>query len=206
MDYKRYVFRCIKQEQNEPFESFLMRLLVQASECNFLDLSSQMKDQIIEKCSIDELRQKAFRQEMTLKELTATAQALSKVKKKVTDEVIVIDQNCSRCGSNKHEQSDINCPAIKSLCECCKQLGHFSSVCRSSVSTKKRLNSVSDDEFRVKQIKVETSVTSPCQNLLTITDEKRSENKGGTNQEKNQMLIESVSESKLKIKSVESLA
>lgn len=59
--YERHLFRQMKQEENEKFEKYLVRLRQQALKCQFTDVDDSLIDQIIEKCSSEELRMKVLR-------------------------------------------------------------------------------------------------------------------------------------------------
>ena len=76
MDYERYVFRLIQQEDGELFNSFITRLRNQITKCDFLDPETQFKDQILEKCTINGLRKKAFENRMSLDHIIFTGRIL----------------------------------------------------------------------------------------------------------------------------------
>ena len=50
LDNERYIFRLIRQDKDEMFNSFVERLDNQLKKCKYRDADSQLKDQIIEKC------------------------------------------------------------------------------------------------------------------------------------------------------------
>lgn len=79
--YERHVFRLLKQEPNEKFDKFLVRLRQQGSKCNFSSLEDTIIDQIVEKCNSDELRRKILQKgdEMTLDKIIIEANALEAV-------------------------------------------------------------------------------------------------------------------------------
>ncbi|KAJ8913331.1 hypothetical protein NQ315_013302, partial [Exocentrus adspersus] len=56
--YERHLFRLMEQEENEKFDKFVVRLRDQAEKCKFADTEGNIIDQITEKCSSKELRQK----------------------------------------------------------------------------------------------------------------------------------------------------
>nr|CAI5854742.1 unnamed protein product [Callosobruchus analis] len=56
--YERHLFRLIKQDAEERFEKFLVRLRHQSTKCNFSNEEEHLTDQITEKCISTELRQK----------------------------------------------------------------------------------------------------------------------------------------------------
>lgn len=81
LEYERYKFKLIKQEHNEPLESFYERLRMQARKCQFTDIDSHLKDQIIEKCSSNDLRCEAFECPMSLEQLIFTGKTLESAEK-----------------------------------------------------------------------------------------------------------------------------
>lgn len=54
--FERHIFRLMKQEPDEKFEKFLIRLRRQSSKCNFANEDENLIDQITEKCSSTKLR------------------------------------------------------------------------------------------------------------------------------------------------------
>lgn len=151
--YERYFFRLIKQERNESFKSFISRLKSQINKCHFADPEAQLKDQIIEKCNINGLRQKAFESEMSLEHLILTGETIERVNRNSSvaqphtfptangncnpnfNTVPVKKPSCTRCGRSNHGQSNPNCPAKKTICLLCKKHGHFQKCCRSLLFT-----------------------------------------------------------------------
>lgn len=142
-EYERYVFRLITQEENESIDSFVERLKFQAQRCEFNDLESQMKDQIIEKCLHNEVRSNAFKHAMTLDQLIYTAKTFEAVGEKCRTEMSPIpfnrpvmrmnnqaSDNCTRCGSSNHSFNSKRCPAWKALCGNCTKVGHYTNFCR----------------------------------------------------------------------------
>ncbi|CAH2089953.1 unnamed protein product [Euphydryas editha] len=151
--YERHLFRQIKQEENEKFEKYLVRLRQQALKCQFTDVEDNLIDQIIEKCSSDELRKKILRagETITLTDVITEANTLEVVERQLSDfnrenkdqTVNKIDtqvekktfinnrkKECFRCGSWNHLASDVKCPAKGKTCNKCKKMGHFQSQCR----------------------------------------------------------------------------
>lgn len=146
IDYERYIFRITVQERDESFESFVERLRIQVRKCRFMDNEMQLKDQIIEKCNSKELRQRAFENEMSLRQLIFTGKTLETAERnyqrnsrdyrepreQFRRQTSREDRpQCSRCGFTDHEQSYHNCPAKRGLCETCKKPGHFARMCKS---------------------------------------------------------------------------
>ncbi|KAL7307901.1 hypothetical protein TKK_0000217 [Trichogramma kaykai] len=58
--YERHLFRSLRQEPDEKFEKFLVRLRHQAAKYNFTNTDDNIIDQIVEKCVSPELRKKVF--------------------------------------------------------------------------------------------------------------------------------------------------
>ena len=56
--YERHLCRLMKQELEEKFEKFLIRLGHQSSKCKFANTDDNLIDQITEKCASIELRKK----------------------------------------------------------------------------------------------------------------------------------------------------
>ncbi|KAJ8977867.1 hypothetical protein NQ317_004776 [Molorchus minor] len=83
--YERHIFRLIKQEENEKFDKFLLKLRHQATKCKFRDLDGNLIDQIVEKCSSRELRKKilALGDEATLDKIVKEANALEAVNRQM---------------------------------------------------------------------------------------------------------------------------
>lgn len=161
--YERHLFRLLKQEPEEKFEKFLVRLRQQAKKCQFDKEDEHIIDQITEKCKTDELRKKILKtgDKITLYEIVAEANALEAIERqlvnfgnKSTDTQFInkvsteswkdryskhkIDP-CGRCGSVKHVARDKNCPAKGRACLKCGILGHFRNQCRTKQHQKRKL-------------------------------------------------------------------
>ncbi|XP_052758219.1 uncharacterized protein K02A2.6-like [Galleria mellonella] len=143
--YERHLFRLMKQESEEKFDKFLIRLRNQSSKCNFARKEDDLIDQIVEKCSSSELRKKILLQgdsttiekiiveansietvERQLKEYQGKPNLVNKIRTKPTDKSI----RCTRCGSTYHDSDDIQCVARNSSCQKCGFIGHFKNQCR----------------------------------------------------------------------------
>lgn len=150
--FERHIFRGIKQEENEKFEKFIVRLRQQASKCKFVDLDDQLIDQITEKCNSEELRRKILKSgdDMTLNQIIIEANALEIVSRQLenfcnkgrTQDVNRIElkprnkplpkkRECFRCGSWNHLAADDKCPAKGKKCLKCEKIGHFKAQCKS---------------------------------------------------------------------------
>jgi hypothetical protein len=69
------------QERTENLESFVRRLRIQARKCQFTDIDSQLKDQVIAKCKSNDLRHEALQNPMSLEQLIFTGKNLEIVEK-----------------------------------------------------------------------------------------------------------------------------
>lgn len=149
IDFQRYIFRLIKQKQNESFDSFFQRLREQEKKCNFADSDERMKEQIIAECSIKEFRDRAFEDEINLDQLIFMARTLERENRidkrcsRITRSCEKPDlrRSCTRCGSKSHKFYNVICPALTSICVACKKRGHFSAYCKSRKLTRKRSRS-----------------------------------------------------------------
>lgn len=148
--FERYIFRMMKQNENEKFEEFLLRLRHQAEKCKFPNEEENLLDQITEKCSSKELRKKILTtgDTVTLEEIVKEANALESVKRQMEkfeernnlpDAPINLNKivtkynrtkSCSRCGNNRHSSEDLNCPAQGKICKKCGFKGHFYKFCK----------------------------------------------------------------------------
>lgn len=151
IDCQRYIFRLIKQEPNEPFDSFFQRLREQEKKCNFSDSDERMKEQIIAECSIKEFREHAFEGEINLDQLIFMARTLEHENRTDTRYSRIAlkgckraaeRRSCTRCGSNDHKYYDMICPALISMCVACKKRGHYSAYCRGRKFPRKRSHSM----------------------------------------------------------------
>lgn len=158
--YERHIFRLMKQEVDEKFEKFLVRLRNQASKCKFPNEEENLIDQIVEKCQSTELKKKILtigdtvnldtivKEAIALETVTRQLQQFSE--KEIRPEAInKININrkqgqkyhqaevkaCYRCGSTKHFAS--NCPEINSICNKCGFKGHIRQHCRTRANKRR---------------------------------------------------------------------
>ncbi|XP_063366280.1 uncharacterized protein K02A2.6-like [Cydia amplana] len=181
--YERHLFRQLKQEINEKFEKFLVRLRQQAVKCQFHNEDENIIDQIIEKGSSSELRKKILRagDDMTLEKIIMEANSLEAVNRQLEDfedkaaskegvnristkqnnnNVKKFKEPCQRCGSRSH----VKCPAIDKECFRCKRIGHFQQMCR------KRKNP-DDRSFNTKKFKSNKESQDINQMTSQVTEE-----------------------------------
>lgn len=157
--YERHIFRLLKQEDDEKFDTFLLRLRRQSLKCKFLDVEGNIVDQIVEKCNSKDLRKKILTlgDSATLDDIIKEANTLESVCRQMQkfdvktniniEDVCRIDNkksntSCTRCGRGNHNHWDINCPAKKQTCHKCNKIGHFRKMCRSDnfQGTKRKLH------------------------------------------------------------------
>lgn len=129
LDHQRFIFRRIYQEDNMDFELFIERLYKQMRKCSFEDNASQIKDQIIENCSIDELRQAAFREYLSLHRIISFGINHQRNQRRRRGDFSESYTFCTRCGYKTHNQLSVRCPAIHHHCKRCSINGHFEQMC-----------------------------------------------------------------------------
>lgn len=136
-----HLFRLLKQESEEKFENFLVRLRNQSSKCNFARKEDDLVDQIVEKCSSPDLRKKILQLgvSVTIDKIIMDANLIETFERQLrvfqgraTLEVNKIGTRgikksllCVRCGSRNHDQEYQYCPARDKPCRKCGFLGHF---------------------------------------------------------------------------------
>ncbi|XP_049880163.1 uncharacterized protein LOC126376660 [Pectinophora gossypiella] len=175
--YERHIFRLIKQEPDEKFEKFLIRLRQQSSKCNFANENENLLDQITEKCKSSKLRKNIllFGDEATLENITIEANSLETVERQLNeydekqnttvtslnkiDQTIGrrrVDKNnerCCRCGSKNHKSDNSSCPAHNVNCNKCGFKGHFEKHCRTRANKRKNTSSIQDNKRQIKKMK-----------------------------------------------------
>ena len=77
ISFERHVFRSIALRDKETVEQFVTRLRQKAKTCEFADTDQQVRDQVIEKCFSNVLRQKFLEKgrDLTLKMLREIARS-----------------------------------------------------------------------------------------------------------------------------------
>jgi hypothetical protein len=198
LHYERYLFRLIVQDKSESFDSFVERIKFQSQKCNFADEEGTIIDQIIEKCSDNELRNKAFENQMTLNQLVLTGKILEQAAQNSNTKTAVESpkrdyeistsnrsyerrsparerQECSRCGRHDHDESDRNCPGKRGLCKICQKPGHFAVKCFAAKS-RKRVRSRSPIASDRKHSRWENNSASASRRRRSISPPKSNEN------------------------------
>lgn len=80
--YERYIFRIMAQDDNESIEKYYERLRKQSKHCKFSCCEeSQITDQIIEKCKINEIRSRAFEGDISLNEILQLGKVIETARK-----------------------------------------------------------------------------------------------------------------------------
>lgn len=175
--YERHTFRLLKQESDEKFEKFLVRLRKQADKCQFADRDENIIDQVTEKCYLPELRKKILQigDEITLDRVITEANTLEIVNKQLeefknptklngNEEVNKVDGKdkisfykpkniplgCGRCGNPRHTSHDAKCPARNKECLKCGLKGHFRQFCRTRQALKRKREERQYDNDRKK--------------------------------------------------------
>lgn len=151
---ERHRFRIIEQEEHETVENFVLRLREQGNLCEYGNhLEEEIKEQIFERGSSDELRAKILtKPEMTLAETIELGRSLETIDKhrKSLLHKAAVDVNkvssspstsskgeCFRCGRTGHYANDDECPAKDRKCERCGLIGHFKKRCKTKSTDRK---------------------------------------------------------------------
>lgn len=146
------VFRSLRQKEDENFNKFLVRLRFQGSRCAFdVREDEEILHQITIGAKSEKVRDKGLEGSLSLDALVQYAiareivesqkQTVKEEKKEQLMDVAYIQRNksfgtkgtltsCSRCGSFKHDNQDIKCPAKNETCHKCNKKGHFARKCR----------------------------------------------------------------------------
>lgn len=191
--YERHTFRLLKQEPDEKFEKFLVRLRKQADKCEFADRDENIIDQITEKCYLPELRKKILRigDEITLDRVITEANTLEVVNKQLeefknptksnsNEEINKVDSRykrnfdkprnvqhgCGRCGNLRHASYDAKCPARDKECLKCGLKGHFRQYCKTRQAFKRKDGKEYSQERKKSRVDKEKSeVNQVCDSL-----------------------------------------
>ncbi|XP_020555459.2 uncharacterized protein K02A2.6-like [Oryzias latipes] len=157
IQYQVFMFRKATQEPGESLDSYHTRLRILAKNCEFTDLTAEIKTQIIQSCTSSRLRRKALREpEISLNDLLDYGRALELSEMQATGmetktEAVVnkvssktsatnaskskwsakqqSNNRCRNCGGNYPHTGE--CPAKSKQCRACGKLNHFARQCRS---------------------------------------------------------------------------
>ena len=150
--YERHVFRNLKQEEGETVDQFITRLRRQAENCNWDNADEPIRDQVIDKCKLAELRRKLLLKgtHLTLGKVQEIARSFEAVeiqlkamkgaeedqqvnrieKRETVDQFTGAKGRCFRCDREGHFSRDSCCPARNAECRRCHKVGHFAKVCQ----------------------------------------------------------------------------
>ena len=154
-EYEVFSFRTAKQEEGESLDQFVTKLRKLGATCDFANLSSEIKSQVIQKCRSSRLRTKGLSDlTMSLEDLIKAGNAMDRavaytksmegdtarsVNQLVTREFTKQPSHsknqptemCGHCGrSYPHEGGRESCPAFKQSCHNCGTIGHYAKLCR----------------------------------------------------------------------------
>ncbi|GBP75786.1 hypothetical protein EVAR_65418_1 [Eumeta japonica] len=128
--YERHTFRLLKQEPEEKFEKFLVRLRKQAD-----------KYRVITEANTLELVNKQLEEFKDLAKSNGNEE-VNKVNsrfKRNFDKPRNVQHGCGRCGNPRHVATDTKCPARDKECLKCGLKGHFRQYCRTRQAFKRKI-------------------------------------------------------------------
>ncbi|UYV64551.1 hypothetical protein LAZ67_3001165, partial [Cordylochernes scorpioides] len=139
---ERFKFRQRVQKDDESLDNYLISLRELSKSCEFGNLEADMiRDQIIEKCNNNKLKEKLLQQEnLTLSKPLILLECASKPK-------------CYRCGLDTHSAQ--KCGAKKMTCSYCNKLGHLFRACRNRPNQNNNRNHKNFNQTKVKTIQEE---------------------------------------------------
>lgn len=147
---EKEIFRAIRQDKNESFNKFLLKLRSQARRCQFgTQEEEEILHQVITGAWSEKVRDKGVDTAITLDSLMQYAinrEILDKQKQKDHDredgqQLAAIQQavdkkpttikKCGRCGTSNHIASE--CRAKQMRCYKCNMMGHLARACRARI-------------------------------------------------------------------------
>ncbi|XP_068240314.1 uncharacterized protein [Palaemon carinicauda] len=157
----RFQLRELIQRQEEPIDSYINRLKVQAQRCNFEgnNLEDNLIDQVIIGTAHVAVRKKLLDQDpkqLTLDkaiDLARTFEATqtqlhqlghvnksidSLQKAKSRHKSRPKAKNCFFCGGKPHDRKD--CPAVDDMCKLCSKTGHWAKACQNTKRARSKSN------------------------------------------------------------------
>ncbi|KAK3103818.1 hypothetical protein FSP39_022146 [Pinctada imbricata] len=171
----------MKQLQEETVDQFATRLRQKPKHCDFADNDGEIKSQIIQGCTSNDLRRKALRDNLDLTKLLSTAMEIANKqadKMRKSEETNAVrqkpfskpnikqsnsqskerkKQKCRNCGGRYPHRS--SCPAFVQICDYCNKENHFASQCLKR-KTRERRKVQNVDENSASSSDGENSFTS----------------------------------------------
>lgn len=160
VSYETFLFRNLKQHQEETLHQFFIRLKEQATKCAFHDMDKEIKQQIELATTNNKLRMHSFQHpKTTLQELLVVGRTLEETNRQVEilqksqraenaeEDVNFIKNNNSgkrkfvKRGMSMNQNKtcfrcggkyphERNCPAEDKICNKCQRKGHFAKCCK----------------------------------------------------------------------------
>ncbi|XP_065095015.1 uncharacterized protein LOC135716254 [Ochlerotatus camptorhynchus] len=153
--YDRYVFRKMKQTEDESVEKFVARLREQGRLCEYGNaLDMRVAEQVFDNSRSDELREVIIKKKlMNVEEIVQEARILETVNRNKEDmkrnsapmgqscvnqiKKGAKKEKCFRCGNVGHFANDKSWPAKNKVCDSCKLVGHFRKMCKTKPENRK---------------------------------------------------------------------
>ena len=158
--FQRHQFRKLVQNSDETVAKFVSRLRISAEGCNYDNVNTEIKDQVVSTCRSTALRTKLLERgaDLDLPRLLEIAANMEAVEKQTREMQIGASQvqvnrvgsrktesqstsftpkseiECYRCGKTGHKGTDLHCPARGKICRKCGKVDHFEIRCRSKIT------------------------------------------------------------------------
>ena len=161
VEFNRFAFRTMEQNEEEKFDMFVSRLRASAERCNFANADDEIKSQIISNCLSDALKMDVLK--------TGGLDLNEVVRRGRLDESVNVqiqgfksrtpvfstklakpakERQCHKCGYKWPHDNDRECPAKGKECRICKEKNHFAQMCpkKAGTSENKMVGSVQEGE------------------------------------------------------------